>query len=87
MTRNGSGTGWSPDAAPMYGIMIHKPEWMYMFHYNLFARYNNQDFSEAGSRGDEDFDMPTWFMFMGQRPVGERGLFHFSTMISFDPFL
>jgi hypothetical protein len=87
MHRNGSGTGWSPDASPMYGVMVEKPLWSHMFHYNIFARYNNQDFTSKGSRGDEDFDIPTWFMFMGQRPVGETGLFHYSTMISFDPFL
>lgn len=23
MNRNGSGTGWLPDAAPMYGYMLH----------------------------------------------------------------
>ena len=33
---DGSGTGWMPDEAPMYGIMLMKPKWMHMFHYNLF---------------------------------------------------
>jgi hypothetical protein len=36
MTRNGSGTGWSPDAAPMEGTMHHTKNWIYMLHYNLF---------------------------------------------------
>lgn len=84
MTRNGSGTGWSPDAAPMYGHMYHSKNWMYMLHYNLFLRYNKQDLADKGTRGDESFDAPNWIMFMGQRQVGERGLFRFGTMLSLD---
>src|SRR6202008_2644662 len=44
MGRNGSGTGWLPDASPMYAYMFHKHGWMFMLHENLFVRYNNQDF-------------------------------------------
>jgi hypothetical protein len=84
MNRNGSGTGWLPDASPMYGYMFHTPKWMYMLHGNLFFRYNHQDFSNKGSRGGKEFDAPNWLMFMGQRKAGEKGLFHFSTMISLD---
>lgn len=84
MSRNGSGTGWSPDAAPMYGQMYHSKKWMYMLHYNLFIRYNKQDLTDKGSRGDEMFDAPNWLMFMGQTQVGEKGLFRFSTMLSAD---
>jgi hypothetical protein len=84
MNRNGSGTGWLPDNSPMYGYMIHSSKWMYMIHGNLFLRYNNQDFSEKGLRGDSKIDAPNWFMFMGQRKVGNNGLFHFNTMFSLD---
>jgi|GEM_PF-152979 len=84
MSRNGSGTGWSPDASPMYGHMYHSKNWMYMLHYNLFIRYNNQDISNKGTRGDEMIDAPNWLMFMGQRQVGAKGLFHFNTMFSLD---
>ncbi|HYK57027.1 MAG TPA: hypothetical protein VEV15_11205, partial [Flavisolibacter sp.] len=84
MNRNGSGTGWLPDASPMYGYMFHSPKWMYMLHGNLFFRYNNQDFTNKGSRGNSEFDAPNWLMFMGQRQVGKNGLFHFSTMVSLD---
>jgi hypothetical protein len=84
MSRNGSGTGWLPDASPMYGYMYHSPKWMYMLHGNLFLRYNNQDFTKKGSRGDSKIDAPDWLMFMGQRQVGKNGLFHFSTMFSLD---
>src|ERR1700712_3431689 len=43
MNRNGSGTGWLPDASPMYGYMFHSKKWMYMLHGSLFLRYNKQD--------------------------------------------
>lgn len=84
MSRNGSGTGWLPDESPMYGVMYHSRNWMFMLHGNLFLRYNNQDFTGKGSRGDQKFDAPNWLMFMGQRKTGSNGLFHFSTMFSLD---
>lgn len=85
MTRNGSGTGWLPDASPMYGYMIHSRKWMYMVHGNVFVRYNSQDITNKGHRGDTKVDAPNWVMAMGQRRVGHRGLFHFSSMFSLDP--
>jgi hypothetical protein len=87
MNRNGSGTGWLPDASPMYGYMIHSKKWMYMVHGSAFIRYNNQDFTNKGSRGDARLDAPTWFMLMGQRKPGQKGLFHFSAMLSADPVI
>ena len=86
MGRNGSGTSWLPDASPMYAYMLHKHDWMFMLHENLFVRYNNQDFTNKGSRGNDEVDVPAWLMLMGQRQVGRNGLFHFSTMFSFDAF-
>jgi hypothetical protein len=85
MNRNGSGTGWLPDASPMYGYMLHSKKWMYMVHGNIFVRYNHQDIGNKGTRGDSKVDAPNWFMAMGQRKVGEKGLFRFSTMFSLDP--
>lgn len=85
MNRNGSGTGWLPDASPMYGYMLHSKKWMYMIHGNIFIRYNNQDIDNVGTRGDTKVDAPNWFMAMGQRRVGQNGLFHFSAMFSLDP--
>jgi hypothetical protein len=84
MNRNSSGTAWLPDSTPMYGYMFHSPQWMFMAHGNLFIRYNKQDLAGKGSRGAEKWDAPNWFMFMGQRMVGQRGLFHFNTMLSLD---
>lgn len=85
MNRNASGTSWLPDEAPMYGYMIHSDKWMYMFHGNIVVRYNNQDVEDKGIRGDSKVDAPNWFMAMGQRKVGSRGLFRFSAMLSLDP--
>jgi len=85
MNRNGSGTGWLPDASPMYGYMLHSRKWMYMIHGNIFVRYNNQDIDRKGMRGDSKVDAPNWFMAMGQRKAGDRGLFRFSAMFSLDP--
>ena len=85
MNRNGSGTAWLPDASPMYGNMYHSKNWMYMLHGSIFLRYNNQDFSNKGSRGDDMIDAPNWLLFMGQRKIGKNGLFHFSSMLSLDP--
>lgn len=85
MNRNGSGTSWQPDAAPMYGYMFHTPKWMYMVHGNLFLRYTKQDLLNKGSRGGDKFDAPNWAMAMGQRQVGKNGLFHFNVMMSLDP--
>ena len=84
MNRNGSGTGWLPDASPVYGFMFHAKKWMYMLHGNLFLRYNKQDITDKGSRGNGKFDAPDWLMFMGQKQTGKNGLFHFSSMLSLD---
>jgi hypothetical protein len=85
MWMNGSGTGWNPQATPMYGYMHHLENWMLMFHGNLFLRYNNQDVFSAGTRGASKVDAPNWFMGMAQRRVGKKGLLSFSAMLSLDP--
>ncbi|MES2881499.1 MAG: hypothetical protein V4676_05075 [Bacteroidota bacterium] len=85
MNRNGSGTGWLPDNAPMYGSMKHADKWMYMLHGNVFVRYTKQDLLDKGSRGGSKFDAPNWAMLMGQRNVGRKGLVRFNVMLSLDP--
>ncbi|HEY4336181.1 MAG TPA: hypothetical protein VGM89_09795 [Puia sp.] len=84
MSRNGSGTGWVPDASPMYGYMVHASGWMFMFHGDIFPRYDKQDIFNKGSRGGEKWDAPDMLMAMGQREVGRNGLFHFNVMLSTD---
>jgi len=85
MSRDGSGTSWLPDAAPLHALMFSAGKWQFMAHYNLFLRYNSQDIFKAGSRGAAKFDAPNMEMLMGQRRVGARGLFHFGIMTSLDP--
>jgi hypothetical protein len=85
MNRNGSGSAWLPDNSPMYGYMMHTQKWMHMFHGNIFIRYNRQDIGNKGTRGDGKFDAPNWFMGMGQRKIGNKGLFRYSVMMSLDP--
>src|SRR5579872_4719431 len=80
MSRNGSGTSWSPDASPMYGYMVHTNGWMLMFHGDIFPRYDHQDLFGKGSRGGEKWDAPDMLMAMGQRKIGTKGLFHFNVM-------
>ncbi len=85
MNRNGSGTGWLTDLAPMYGYMRHSRKWMYMIHGNVFVRYNHQDVTGEGDRGGRKVDAPNWFMGMAQRKIGQHGLLHFNVMLSLDP--
>ncbi len=87
MARNGSGTAWNPDATPMYGYILHSHKWMFMFHGDLFIRYNKQDISGVGSRGAEKWDAPDMLMVMGQRKIGKKGLFHFNAMFSTDALI
>ena len=44
MSRNGSGTGWMPDASPMYGIYVSFQKMDVHVHGNFLLRYNDQDF-------------------------------------------
>ena len=85
MTRNGSGTGWQPDATPMYAYMKHGSKWNYMLHGSIFLRYTAQNFNNDGKRGsDSKFSVPNWFMGMAQRQVGKNGLLNLRAMVSLD---
>jgi hypothetical protein len=87
MSRNGSGTSWLPDASPMYGYMLHKDSWMFMFHGDIFPRYNQADLFNKGKRGAAKWDAPNMLMAMGQRKTGKNGLFHFNIMLSADALI
>ena len=84
MSRNGSGTGWNPDASPMYMWMKQNQRTDWMFHGSLFLRYTDQDIFSAGSRGAVKFDAPNWFMTMMNRKVGKKGLLNATAMLSLD---
>lgn len=85
MARDGSGTSWLPDSAPMQALMFNAGNWNFMAHYNVFLRYDNQDVFRRGSRGSAKFDAPNMEMLMGQRRIGTHGLVNFSVMMSLDP--
>jgi hypothetical protein len=85
MSRNGSGTSWSPDNNPMYMLMAHTKKGMWMFHGSIFVRYNTQQLTDKTLRSDAQFDAPNWFMAMYNRKVGNNGLFNFTAMLSLDP--
>lgn len=81
MTRNGSGTGWQPDATPMYAYMKHGSKWNYMLHGSIFLRYTAQNFNNDGKKGsDSKFSAPNWLMGMAQRQVGKNGLLNLRAM-------
>ncbi|WP_221390318.1 hypothetical protein [Dyadobacter sp. NIV53] len=85
MNRNGSGTGWQPDATPMYAYMKHKNQWNFMLHGSLFVRYTSQNFNNKNKRGsDSKLSFPNWVMGMAQRQVGENGLLAIRGMVSLD---
>jgi len=84
MNRNGSGTGWLPDASPMNGYMLHSGKWMFMFHGSVFMRYTSTDITKSGSRGSSKWDAPNWFMGMAQSKIGSGGLLRFGLMMSLD---
>lgn len=87
MTRNGSGTGWQPDASPMYAAMYHPAdEWMIMLHGALFLRQTWVNVNNADRRSAEDFDAPNYIMAMAQRRIGTDGLLSIQGMLSFDAF-
>ena len=84
MNRNGSGTGWNPDASPMYMWMKSTGNTDWMFHGSLFLRYTNQDIFSSGSRGASKTDAPNWFMSMMNKKIGNKGLLNATAMISLD---
>lgn len=86
MTRNGSGTGWQPDASPMYAIMNHDlGGWQLMLHGSLFIRQTWVNINNSDKRSDSKFDAPNYVMAMAQRRIGENGLLSLQAMISLDP--
>jgi hypothetical protein len=84
MSRNASGTGWNPDASPMYMWMVKTRRTDWMFHGNIFVRYVNTDVFTTGDRGGEKLSAPNWFMVMMNHKVGNRGLLNATAMISLD---
>lgn len=86
MTRNGSGTGWQPDASPMYAYMNHDVGngWQLMVHGSLFLRQGWVNINNSSKRNAADFDAPNFAMAMLQKRIGTNGLLGFEAMLSAD---
>jgi len=70
-TRNGSGTAWQPDEAPMLGWMWDANGWILMVHENVFAGVDGQ----SGPRGGVQVLSTNWVMGMASHALagGEVG--------------
>lgn len=78
--REGSGTSWRPDGAPMYAVHQMPGDWMVMLHWSALAGYDDQ-WSDQGSRR---FTSVNWAMGMAYHPLlgGEVEL---RSMLSLEP--
>lgn len=81
MAREGSGTGWIPEASPMYAIHGRAAGWQLMTHANVFAQF----LRESGERGADQFGSVNWFMGMAHRSLGP-GRLGLRGMISVEPW-
>ena len=87
MSRDGSGTAWLPDAAPMEATHAMAGRWTLMLHAAAFPRYTAQDAFDSGTRGRAGFGAPNWAMGMAQHSVGARGQLTAKAMVSLDPLI
>ncbi len=90
MSREGSGTSWLPDSAPMHAYMkMYEDGGMLMLMGTVFVRYtqigSTRDVSASGKGDRNRFDAPNMFMAMYSRPVGDKSQFGFRVMASLDP--
>lgn len=86
MFRQGSGTGWQPEATPMYAFMKYLGSWMVMAHPVAFTAFTHQ----PGKLGDQKLFSTNWIMASAQREVpgitkAGKGVLMFRGMISLDP--
>lgn len=81
-SRDGSGTSWVPQAAPMGGVHVMRGDWMFMGHGLLNGAYIDQ----GGPRGGEKAFVSGMVGGMAQGPVGP-GVAGFRVMLSPDPFM
>ena len=92
MSRESSGTAWSPDSAPMYAYMkTFGDGGMLMAHGVMFARYtavgSTRDVSSGGKGSRSRFDAPSMFMLMYSRPLTNKTQLGVRLMTSLDPII
>jgi len=84
MQREGSGTSWLPDSSLLHAHHFKAGSWDFMLHWNVFLRYTNQDAGGDGTRGNEKFDAPNWFMIMGKHQLSDNSALMLRSMLSLD---
>lgn len=82
MSRDGSGTSWIPEAAPMSGVHKMAGDWTLMGHASLIAAYTDQ----GGPRGGDKAFIGGMVGGMASRPLGP-GTLGLRAMVSPDPFM
>lgn len=82
MTREGSGTSWLPDAAPMRALHFTLGGWGLMVHGVEFLQFDRQ---LGGDRSASQFGAIGWIMGMATHSVG-AGRLSFRGMFSADPW-
>ncbi len=87
MNRNGSGTAWNTDKAPMYKYNIYTHKWLFMVHGDMFVRYSVQDAAHAGKLGSEEVNATNMIAITGHRKSGLDALFHFNAAFSTDALI
>ncbi len=82
MARDGSGTSWQPDSAPMQGLHRRIGDWATMLHGYGTLVYDDQ----GGPRGTDKTFFESMLMGMGQRPL-DGGTLTLRAMVSLDPLM
>ncbi|HEX6867131.1 MAG TPA: hypothetical protein VF122_07860 [Caulobacteraceae bacterium] len=82
MTREGSGTSWTPEATPMSGVHAMRGDWMLMTHASITAAYTDQ----GGPRGGDKGYVGGMVGVMAHRDLGP-GVLGLRAMFSPDPFM
>ena len=80
MMRDGSGTSWQPDSAPMQGLNWQSGDWTGMVHGYADVVYDRQ----TGPRGDSETFSESMLMAMAQHAEGP-GTLTLRAMLSLDP--
>jgi hypothetical protein len=82
MNREGSGTAWQPESAPMQGSHIMSDGWQGMVSGSATFLYDKQ----GGPRGDDKVFSESMLMVMGGKDFG-RGRLGLRAMVSLDPLM
>lgn len=86
-TRDASGTGWLPDATPMYGVHREWNGWEFRINGAVFAQavLEPGDRHRTGGSQSQQVASTNWGMIMARRSVG-GGRFGIRTMLSAEPW-